>query len=71
VAEIPANTRAGAIDRLGRIEAKLRLENTVSMSVSSDRGSGFVHITFRSHAPEVGIANLARAIVICQVYSTW
>jgi hypothetical protein len=39
---------------------KLRLENTVSKSVSSERDRAFVHITFRSHLPELGRVKLAR-----------
>jgi hypothetical protein len=39
---------------------KLRLEKTVSKSVSSERGNALVHITFSSHVPEFGMVKLAR-----------
>lgn len=39
---------------------KLRLEKTVSKSVSSEAGSGLVQITFSSHLPELGMVKLAR-----------
>src|SRR3954467_1739853 len=39
---------------------KLRLEKTVSKSVSSEGGSGFVQITFSSQEPVFGMLKLAR-----------
>jgi hypothetical protein len=49
--------------RHGRVRSdgkpKLRLEKTVSKSVSSEGGDSFVQITFSSHAPEFGMVNLA------------
>ena len=38
---------------------KLRLEKTVSKSVSSERDKTRVHITFRSHLPELGMVKVA------------
>ena len=38
---------------------KLRLEKTVSKSVSCERGKTRVHITFRSHLPELGMVKVA------------
>jgi hypothetical protein len=39
---------------------KLKLENTVSKSVSSERGRTLVQITFRSQEPAFGIVKFAR-----------
>ena len=39
---------------------KLRLENTVSKSVSRELGSGLVQMTFRSQIPSLGMMKVAR-----------
>ena len=50
----------GCVDQGGAYgNPKLRLEKTVSKSASSEGGETFVHMTFRSQVPEVGMVKLA------------